>query len=75
MNEKQLLLEAWKQAVAVQMHFNELAMKLRAFALTLVAALVTAESLVQPGVLARSRRRSSFGWPSTSWTVFGITRC
>ena len=45
MDEKQVTLEAWKQAVAVQMHFNEMAMKLRAFALTLVAALVTAESL------------------------------
>ena len=42
MNEKQLVLEAWKQAVTVQMHFNEIAMKLRAFALTLAAALVTA---------------------------------
>lgn len=47
MDEKQVVLEAWKQAVAVQMHFNEMAMKLRAFALTLVAALVTAQSLAE----------------------------
>lgn len=45
MDEKQVVFEAWKQAVTVQMHFNELAMKLRAFALTLISALVTAESL------------------------------
>jgi hypothetical protein len=45
MDEKEITLEAWKQANAMQIHFNEMSMKLRAFALTLVAALVTAESL------------------------------
>ncbi len=49
MDEKQVTLEAWKQAVAAQMHFNEMAMKLRAIALTLVAALITAEGLKDTG--------------------------
>jgi hypothetical protein len=43
--QKQILIEAWKQTIAVQMHFNEIAMKIRAFALTLIAAILTAESL------------------------------
>jgi hypothetical protein len=42
--DRQSLIEAWKQTVAVQMHFNEIAMKIRAFALTLIAALLTAGS-------------------------------
>ncbi len=49
MDEKQVIIEAWKQVVAVQMHFNEMAMKLRAIALTLVAALITAEGLKDAG--------------------------
>jgi hypothetical protein len=52
MDEKQLLLEAWKAAVETQRHFNDVAMKLRSFALTLVAAIFTAESLVGAGPLA-----------------------
>jgi hypothetical protein len=47
MDDKQILVEAWKQAIAVQMHFNEIAMKIRAFALTLIAAILTAESLAK----------------------------
>jgi hypothetical protein len=47
MDEKQILMEAWKQTIAVQMHFNEIAMKIRAFALTLIAAILTAESLAK----------------------------
>jgi hypothetical protein len=46
MNEKELLLEAWKQTVATQMHFNDIAMRIRAVALTLVAAVLTAKELV-----------------------------
>ncbi len=47
MHDRQVLIEAWKQSVAVQMHFNDLAMRIRAFALTLIAALITAQSLTQ----------------------------
>ncbi len=47
MNENQVIFEAWKQAIAVQMHFNEMVMKLRAIALTLVAALITTEGLAK----------------------------
>jgi hypothetical protein len=46
MDERQLLLEAWKQTIDTQMRFNDIAMKIRAFALTLVAAVLTAEALV-----------------------------
>jgi len=45
MDEKQFVLEAWKQTVAVQMHFNDIAVKLRTLALTVVAAILTAQSL------------------------------
>jgi len=45
MDERHLLLEAWKQTIATQMHFNDIAMRLRAFALTLVAAVLTADAL------------------------------
>ena len=44
MDDQQILIEAWKQTIAVQMHFNDIAMKIRAFALTLVAAILTAQS-------------------------------
>jgi hypothetical protein len=52
MDDKQVILEAWKQTIATQMHFNEIVMKLRGFALILVAAILTAESL----------SRASGGW-------------
>lgn len=48
MDEKQAIVEAWKQTIATQMHFNEMGMKLRGLALTLLAAILTAESLVKP---------------------------
>src|SRR5882762_672772 len=44
MDNQQILIEAWKQTIAVQMHFNDIAMKIRAFALTLIAAILTAQS-------------------------------
>jgi hypothetical protein len=52
MDEKQVLLEAWKTTIASQAHFNEMGMKLRSFALTLVAAILTAESMASAGWLA-----------------------
>jgi len=52
MDDKQVLLEAWKTTIATQAHFNDIAMKLRSFALTLVAAILTAESLAKAGWLA-----------------------
>jgi hypothetical protein len=45
MDERQLLLEVWKQTIDTQMRFNDIAMKIRAFAWTLVAAVITAEAL------------------------------
>ena len=47
MDEKQVIIEAWKQTVAVQMHFNDLAIRIRSFALTAIAALLTASGLAQ----------------------------
>jgi hypothetical protein len=44
MDDREILIEAWKQTIAVQMHFNDMAMKIRAFALTLIAAILTAQS-------------------------------
>lgn len=52
MEDKEVLLEVWKTTIATQSHFNDIAMKLRSIALTLVAAILTAESLVQAGWLA-----------------------
>jgi len=52
MDEKQILLEAWKTTITSQAHFNEMTMKLRSTALTLVAAILTAESLAGSGSLA-----------------------
>jgi hypothetical protein len=52
MDEKQVLLEAWKTTIASQSHFNEMAMKLRSFAITLLAAILTAESLAHAGWFA-----------------------
>jgi hypothetical protein len=52
MDEEQVLVEAWKITIAEQAHFNDMTMKLRSFALTLVAAILTAESLANAGSLA-----------------------
>ncbi len=52
MNKDQVLLEAWKTTITTQAHFNDVAMKLRSIALTLVAAILTAESLAKAGWLA-----------------------
>jgi hypothetical protein len=52
MDEEQVLVEAWKTTIAEQAHFNDMTMKLRSFALTLVAAILTAESLAKAGPLA-----------------------
>jgi hypothetical protein len=52
MDERELLIEAWKATVETQRHFNDVAMKLRSFALTLVAAILTAEGLVGAGPFA-----------------------
>jgi len=49
MDEKQALVEAWKQTIETQMHFNEIAMKLRGLALTLLTAILTADSLAGSG--------------------------
>ena len=42
MKQEQVLLEAWKQTVSVQSHFNDIAMKIRGFGLTLISAIITA---------------------------------
>jgi hypothetical protein len=54
LDEKQVLLDAWKTTISSQAHFNDMAMKLRSFALTLVAAILTAASLAKNGWLAVS---------------------
>ena len=38
-NDKNLLLEAWKQCVDVQMHFNDMEMKIRSLAVTVITAI------------------------------------
>ena len=45
MDKEQVIVEAWKQTVAVQMHFNDLAIRIRSIALTAVAALLTVSGL------------------------------
>src|SRR3990172_1195077 len=40
MDDRETIIEAWKQTVAVQMHFNDLALRIRSFALTLIAAIL-----------------------------------
>src|SRR5947207_128781 len=47
MDDKKVIIEAWKQTVAVQMHFNDLALRIRSFALTIVAAILAASGLGQ----------------------------
>lgn len=37
--DKKILLEAWKQCVDVQMHFNDMEMKIRSFAVTVITAI------------------------------------
>ncbi len=37
--DKKLLLEAWKQCVDVQMHFNDMEMKIRSLAVTVITAI------------------------------------
>lgn len=36
--DKKILLEAWKQCVDVQMHFNDMEMRIRSFAVTVMTA-------------------------------------
>lgn len=38
-HDKQLLLDAWKESVNVQMHFNDMEMKIRTLAVTVVSAI------------------------------------
>lgn len=38
-NDKKLLLEVWKQCVDVQMHFNDMEMKIRSLAVTVITAI------------------------------------
>lgn len=46
MTPEERLLEAWKKTVDVQMHFNELEMKVRSFAITVLAAFLAAVGFV-----------------------------
>lgn len=46
MTKEERLLEAWKVTVEVQMHFNELEMKVRSFAITVLAAFLAAVGFV-----------------------------
>jgi hypothetical protein len=49
MKQEQVLLEAWKQTVSVQSHFNDIAMKIRGFGLTLISAIITAYGVTKAG--------------------------
>lgn len=40
MDKDQITIEAWKQTIAVQMHFNDLELRIRAFGLTAIAAIL-----------------------------------
>lgn len=42
---RQLTVEAWKQTIAVQMHFNDIEMRIRNFAITVIAALFAATAI------------------------------
>lgn len=46
MDEKQAIVEAWKQSLAAKGHFDDITMKIRALFLTLVAAMLGAAGLV-----------------------------
>ncbi len=47
MDDREAIIEAWKKTVDVQMHFNDLAMRIRSFALTIIAAMLAASGLAQ----------------------------
>jgi len=40
MDKNQIIIEAWKQTIAVQMHFNDLELRIRSYGLTTIAAIV-----------------------------------
>ncbi len=40
MDKDQITIEAWKQTIAVQLHFNDLELRIRAFGLTAIAAIL-----------------------------------
>lgn len=46
MSPEERLLESWKVTIEVQMHFNELEMKVRSFAITVLAAFLAAVGFV-----------------------------
>lgn len=45
MDEKQVLVEAWKQSLAAKAHFDDITMKIRALFLTLVGAMIGASEV------------------------------
>ncbi len=47
MANEQLKIEIWKQVIAVQMHFNEIEMKVRSIAVTVLGALLGAAGYAQ----------------------------
>lgn len=54
----QLTLEIWKQTVAVQMHFNDLEMRIRNYSITVMGALLAATAFV----IEQKLFLSFFGW-------------
>jgi aryl carrier-like protein len=54
----ELTLDAWKQTVSVQMHFNDLEMRIRSLAITIMGALLAATAVA----IDRELFFSFFGW-------------
>ena len=73
MTKEERLLEAWKVTVEVQMHFNELEMKVRSFAITVLAAFLAAsrafEEPLLEGVDGVPQRCQGLPHPSTAATI------
>lgn len=62
----QIKLEIWKKIIDVQMHFNELEMKIRNFAILLLSALIGAAALA----LKENITFTSWGLSLTSLLLF-----
>jgi hypothetical protein len=73
MDREEEVLEAWKTAVNVQMHFNDLGMRIRSFAITVLAAFLAATGYtVKEGI-----RIDLFGWQAslTGFLLLGGLVC
>ncbi len=70
-NDKQLLLDAWKESVNVQMHFNDMEMKIRTLAVTVVSAISGAIGyLLKEGLMSTPFTVILFFIGFAAWTCF-----